>query len=331
MQWSKDPAYENNLQYIAEVKFKIVRDIPIALIDRAEGMRRQARADRKLNDEKVELMAAAMRHPAAMLPMGLLNRFINGSYEYYPLDMNHRIAAAIRNGAKTVDAYVTEVSGLYHEALIPRVVNNWEGSGLSRDEMLANANFMINNFGALTKEIIAKFPELKNGKALSAYRGRLSTAQAIQEMGIKGCFSKSVLSSMSKLVKTDKDALGAVATLINQHKLKSDDANDLVNDVKKGRSDADRKERVAVWRELLSASRSAPAQRAGRQVRNRVLVTMRRLHNQVVPARTLTQLQLEGLDLDIVARLWDDICDNFGSLLSKHQRVTLPRPAGVTR
>lgn len=247
MRWIKDPKVEANLRRLG-VKFEIETGIALPDIDRDEGMRRQVRLQGKLMDDVALRYAMAMEEPEAAFPMPILQK---ERKRRWPWSGNHRLAAAELAKVELVDAYVVEVFDPVLADLLPRLVNTWEAVvGMSRDEAIINARFMIDKHGMEVGDA-AKLFGVKKDTIYSHARAE-EVKNRIESVGVPtNGFAQTTLVQLNKI--GNLNALRETAAILHKRKLKGKEAQAIIDDVCQRDTEAQQLEELKRWTKSLDA------------------------------------------------------------------------------
>jgi hypothetical protein len=300
MRWVKDPKVEHHLRSL-NIKFDTAQ-VRIDEIDLKLSADKQTRLGRnKVNDDWVLEYAQAMQ-AGSPFPMCILNKLKKG---YFIWSGVHRVHAADLNEEKLIDAYVVDVTDPRLSDILPRVVNAWEGHGLSRDEKLLNAKYLIENHSMVTEDA-ARLLGLKVEWVTTYLRGA-DVQRRIQEQGVAiNGMARSTLIWLSPLA-DNANVLRETAKLLNDFEVKGDRAKEVIANVRKGETEVQRLAEIERWRKAL-----APKSRSGQvkvpirsAVRTRAFDLFGRLDRLLDKFDTLTKLQVvEPQDVQTLENCW---------------------------
>lgn len=302
VKWVKDQKVEHHLRSLG-IKFD-VGIAPIKEIDLKLSQDKQVRLGDKINDDWVMEYAVAM-DSGSPFPMCVLNKLKKG---YFIWSGNHRTHAAILLEETHIESYLVEVTDPRLSDILPRVVNAWEGRRISREEMLVQAKYLIENHSIETKEA-ARLLGLKPEWISTYLRGsdvaRKITSQGISVNGI----SRSILTALSPIA-DNTNVLREVVKLLHDYELAGQSAKNVINDVKEKTTEAQKISEVERWVKIL-ADRNRPTTSEvplRRATRDKFLRQLTDLSKFLEGKDTLTQLQIvEKVDLKLVEKEWDKI------------------------
>jgi uncharacterized DUF497 family protein len=299
MKWVKDPKIEANLRALG-IQFD-TEQVLLNNIDREESMRRQVRLQGRLVDEWVLEMAEAMEKPEAAFPMPILQKWRKGVYFIW--SGNHRIGAAELVNLETVDAYVITITDPRMMDILPRVVNSWEGHGLSRDERIINARFLIEKHG-ITAADAAKMFGLK-AEAIWVSKRIDEAKTRIHAHGIDTkTFSKSLLSKFATL--NNDNVISAAARIINDHEVKGLEAMNIIDDIRSKNTELQQLAEVARWEKVFidrKNPKNTPKLPYRQTKRSTFLGLLTRMDKFLQDHKTLTQAQIVDIeDISVVRK-----------------------------
>lgn len=294
------------------VSFEVER-IKIDEIDREESLNRQVRLGKKLNDDIVTSYAIAMESPDAVWPYCIVNRH---KKQIFLWSGNHRIAAADLIGETEVDAYVVNVTDPRLQDIIPRLVNAMESPiGQKREESLVHAQWMIENHGMEPKDA-AQLLGLRYEWIIQHMRGE-SIGNIVREEGVdSSVFPKSLLMRMAPLV-NNRVVLRETAKFLKKHKVKGDEANRLVDDIKRTSTEAEASREIARWQKVFDDRLAKKPLPFKTKNRNRFLGILTGLHKFLMPIKKPGELQLESGEEAKVAKYWFEIKEKLDGLMKE--------------
>jgi hypothetical protein len=311
VRWVKDNKVEANMRSLG-IKFE-VETVPFNKIDLHEGIRRQARLLGKLNDDYVVSLGVDMDKPDAAFPMCILQKPPRGTY--WSWSGNHRLAAyrlVYGDSAAPIDAYIVCLSDAVMIDLFPRVVNSWEsGIGFSREEKIANARWLVQKHNMPVKEAAALFG-LKSEWLSRANRGAEIKTKLVESGVSCNGISNSVLVEMHK-ISDNLNVLKSTAAFLAKNKIKGNDAQQVIADVKRGNTELQCLSEIARWEKVIE-ERKAPKLKSERKVMTTLATRAQFIRNLTglgkILARctTLAQLQcLDKTDQEVIRRNWLNI------------------------
>lgn len=308
--WVKDIKVEANLRAMG-VPFEIQTGISLTKVDLEEGIKRQKRLINKLNEDAVLAMAIDMAKPDAAFPMPILQKPPHGNM--WPWSGNHRLASFTFAfpEATTIDAYLVTVKDPVMLDLLPRVVNAWESQlGFSKEEKVANALWMVENHSMPAAEAAQLFGVKVDW--LWRTSNQEETKQVIQDIPGTEKLTKSVLFSLHPLI-SNTNVVRSLARLLVTHAVKNNEANHIIADVKKQRTENQMLGELARW-ERIFISRNEPKKREKgsvsmtRTVRGVFLRNITGLAKVLEGKDSLTKLQItDPADIDVMKRAWATI------------------------
>lgn len=315
MRWVKDPKVEARLRSLG-VKFEIETGIPLANIDREEGMRHQVRLQGRLMDDVALKYAIAMEEADAAFPMPILQKERKARW---PWSGNHRLAAAEIAKVETVDAYVVEVYDPVMMDLLPRLVNTWEAVvGMSREEAVINARFMIDKHGMSAADAAKLFGVKKD--TIYAHNRAEEVKNKIENIGVpSNGFAKTTLIELHRI--GNLNALRETASLLHKNKLKGKEAAAVIDDVVKRDTESQQLEELNRWKKALD-ERNKPKRKSTVKLphkelkRERLFRLLTGLARFLEANKTVTQAQVtDPAHLQMVKGQWKTIQSGMMSLL----------------
>ncbi len=315
VKWVKDPKVESNLRRLG-IKFEIVTGIPLSTIDREEGLRRQVRLSGRLMDDVVLKYAIAMEDEQAAFPMVILQR---EKRRLWPWSGNHRLGSAEMVNVQHVDAYCVEVFDPVMMDLLPRLVNTWEAVvGMSREESIINAKFMVDKHGMSVAEACKLFGV--KDKAVYSYGRAEEMKSKIQNIGVPvNGFAKSTLDDMHRI--KNLNALRETASLLHKHKLKGNEAKNVIEDVIKRDTESLQLEEINRWSKAL-IERNKPKKKSTVKLphkevkRERLFRLLTGLARFLESNKSVTQAQVsDPAHLQVVKTQWKTIQTGMVHLL----------------
>lgn len=322
MRWLKDPLVESNLRELG-IKFEVAVGIPSADIDRAEGLRRQVRLTGKLMDDVVLRYAMRMEEPAAVFKMPIL-QWEKKRKSYFPWSGNHRLGSfdlADLPLPKVVDAYVVEVFDPVMQDLLPRLVNTWEAVvGMSKEEAIINARFMVEKHG-MPVEVAAQKFGLKKEAIYRDQRAEETRVKASALGASVNGFTKTILTRLHT-ISGNANVLKKTCKLLHDYKVKGKEAEAVVDDVRAGETEAQQIVQLEKWERSLE-DRNKPKKReqrlpykeANRERFFRLLTSLARF---VEVNKSITQAQIsDPAHLQVARQQWRTIQSGMELLLGE--------------
>lgn len=302
---------EHNLKQMG-VEFKI-ETVRLESIDFDASLEKQVRVGKKIDDDLVLQYAEAMTKPGAAFPMTIVNRLKTFSWF---ASGNHRGKAMELCGIKEFDAYVISVTDPRVIDLIPRVVNTWEGKRPGRDEMIANAAYMIDTYRMEIKDAARQF-SLKPEWLVTHMRQR-QVAEEIREGGINPSgLPKTLLTKLAPL-QGNKTLLRETTKLLKKHDLGWDEMTQIIDNVKAADDEPTAMGVIRQWDTTLKArieKKPVPFKTANR---SRFLSLLTSLRNMMVRTEKPSELQLGEADYETVIEAWNEIERKMRSLIRRN-------------
>jgi hypothetical protein len=314
--WVKDPKVEHHLRDLG-IKYD-VRTVAMVEIDRKESMNRQTRFGEKLNEDWV-LEYATQLESGSPFPMTILNRRIKVKDKpYFIWSGNHRIGSADLIGEETVEAYVVEVSDPRLEDVLPRVVNAWEGRRPPREELLANAKFLVESH-SMPRPDACRLLGLQS-RWLDIYLRSEEVGTKINEVGLKaGDFPPTTKLKLSPIAQKNKNTLRELCQFLHKYKIKGTQLDDVLRDVKGAETESEASNVIARWRENVDKRSKKPQMDLFRMpVRQKFLDLFGRTHRLLEQYDTLEKLQMvEPADQKLARELWRGISKHINGLFGE--------------
>ncbi len=307
--WARDPKVETNLRALG-IQFE-VETIKLEDVDFQEGLKRQARLLGKLNDDYVLQLGVAMEAPTAAFPMGILQKPPHNA-KLWPWSGNHRFAAfaAVFPEATTIEAYTVCVKDIMLLDMLPRVVNAWEsGIGFSKEEKMINARWAMEKHSMLPEEAAQMFglkvDWLMRDRRIEGIRKQLG------DLGPKANgIAPSTIIKMGPL-SGNANVLKSTAQFLCRNSIKGDEAIQVIEDVKRGKTEAQQMAEIARWEQVIDErkpkpkTKKTPAVRFSKITRDQFLKHLAGVAKILEKADTLEKLQCtDAADKDLVIRHW---------------------------
>jgi hypothetical protein len=311
MKWVREPVVEAHLRDL-HIDFTVEVDIPIEQIDIEESLARQVRVGKKLNGDTALSYALQMEKPAAAWPMVILNRIKKHQWLW---SGNHRIHGAQLAGFTTVDAYVVSVTDPRLQDFIPRIVNAWTGMRPTRDEFLANAQYMIENYRMEPKEL-AQHMGLRP-EWIQAHMRSQQISRKVRECGVNvDGMSKTMLIKLGTLAE-NANVLKETAKVIRKYEVGFEESGRLIDDVKRCDTEKSRLQEVKKWEKTFTdrvEKTPAPFRTGTRSTFFRQLTSF---HNFLAKITKASELQLAPEDIIKVVQYWSAASAKMNKLISE--------------
>ncbi len=314
MRWVKDPKVEAAMRRLG-IAFEVQCNIKLSDIDWEEGLRRQVRLDRRLNDDNAIRYGLAMAEEGAAFPMPILQR---EKKRLWPWSGNHRGAGASLAGVETVDAYTVEIFDPVMMDLFPRLVNTWEAVvGMSKEEAVINARHMIDKHGFSPAEAAKLFNVKESSIYVAGQAARVK--EVLAEVGVPSTgLTTTALKQLHSI--ENKNALREATSLIHAYGIKGKDVESLCSDVAKQSTEALMLVEVKKWRDVMEsrakakrgkakAKKSDPKPVSNFANRDRLMRHLTGLSRFLESVTTASQAQiLDPEHAALVVRYWS-ICE----------------------
>jgi hypothetical protein len=252
MKWVKDPKVESNLRRLG-IPFEIESGIARKDIDLDEGWRRQVRLITKQESEDIQLKyGLAMKDPMAAFPMPILQK---ERRRYWPWSGNHRMGGCVLAEVDSIDAYIVQVFDPVLQDLLPRVVNTWEAVvGMSKDESITNARFMMDRHGWTTQDAAKTFG--LSEKALLNSRLQAETRDLVERLGVATNGFTASMFQRSHTIR-NHNAMRAAAALLQKYGLRGREAEAVCVDIARKDTETAQLAEASRWERVLE-ERVAP-------------------------------------------------------------------------
>ncbi len=322
--WVKDDKVAFNLKAMG-IKFT-QESVRLADIDLEEGLRRQVRLGKKLDETVVVEMATAMEK-GSPFPMPVLNfcrHKLPSGKKYFSWSGNHRLASGELYGTEMVDAYIVDVLGDPMTAdFLPRVVNAWEGRRSTREEMLINAAYMVERHGLVAKDVAAEFG-LKYEWLAKHIQGTELTQKVIAVGVSPNGLSRTTILRMAPLA-SNSNVLRETARFLCKNKISGDEAFAVIDSVKSADTELSQLAELSKWERIMDERRKAlekPKKTKGTPAifktanRAKVILGVQRLAKILDGIDTIQQAQLtDPADQQIVKKHYVVIREKMDRLL----------------
>jgi hypothetical protein len=311
VRWVKDPKVEHNLRQLG-IKFES-EHVAIADIDLQLSTDRQVRLGKKTDDNKVLEYAQRMLDDAPF-DMCLLNKLKKG---YFVWSGVHRVHASVLTEETHIDAYVVQVSDVRLSDILARVVNVWDDKiSYGREERLIHAQYMVHHHGLLVPDA-AKLMGLK-AEWLNQFLRQSEVASKIEAQGVSvNGIARSTLKAMGPLA-DNANILRETTKLIHKHKLAGNRAIQVIEDVRRGETEAQRIVELERWEKILTPAARKPKVKVPytQKRRDRCLELLGRMKRFIDGVDSLTQLQIvESEDVKTVKSLWSGISGQWDKIM----------------
>lgn len=307
MKWLKDPKVESHLKQM-NIEFE-VKVVKIADIDLQQSLDRQTRMGKKINDDWVLEYATAMQ-TGSQFPMTILNQLGKSIWIWSGL---HRVHSAELIGETEIEAYLLHVHDPRIQDMLPRVVNTWEGRRPPREELLINAQYLIENYGLETKEA-GRLLSLKPEWIVFHMRG----GKVLQEIEASGASANGISRSLAirlAPIAENRNVLRETVKLLKKHDVGFEQAKQIANQVKEGRTEQEQLAEVKKWDASLSTTKEAKPKPFRTERRTRFLSLLSGLRNMLVDMERASELQLSPEDGPKVAEYWNIVNTKLSSFL----------------
>ncbi len=300
MKWIKDQRVEHHLKRLG-ITFEVLT-FEIKNIDLEESANRQVRLGKKINDDWVLEYAEGMQQPGAAFPMPILNKLKNFVFIW---SGNHRVRAAHLVGETTLEAYAVSITDPRLSDILPRIVNAWEGHRPTREELLLNAQHLIETHRMDVKDA-GKLLGLKY-EWISQHMRAVLVSKKIQEQGVNpNGFTRTTLVMLSPLQES-VNVLREITRFLKKYEVVGDDAKAVINDVKRKETEAQRIAEVERWEKIFQ-DRHEPQETVkvpfNTSVRRKFLSYMTSLRKVLEEATSFSQLQIPPEEVEKVVEYW---------------------------
>lgn len=315
MRWVKHPVVEHNLRALG-IKFEVENNIPKKDVDLEEGKRKQVRLC--LNEDTVLSYAAKMLEDTPWNMVVLQKE----KKRYWPWSGNQRLAAFdLANVSEIIDAaYVVEIYDPVMVDLLPRLVNTWEAvEGMSKDEAVINARFMHEKHRIPVADAAKMFglkPELVYKSARVEDSKKKLEIMSVSSEGL----SSNILEALGRI--ENVNAMKKAAVVLKSNKVKGNEALQLINDVRQGKTEAQQIVTLEKWDSLLNLRTKPVAKKGNVKLphkelnRERLISLITALDRFCEQNRTVTQMQLtDPAQLQTVRSKWKTIVPVMESVL----------------
>lgn len=310
--WAKDPRAESGMKRMG-IEWTVER-VRLCDIDIEQSLDKQARIDKKINEEWV-LDYAQARLDGAEFPMVILQKIKQG--RFFVWSGNHRVGTCSILNELELDAYVVKVHDQRMQDILPRVVNTWEGHRESRTNVLEHVKYVVERHGLRVEEV-AKMFSLKPEQVWVALR-QDTAEKRLQNVGFKATeFPKTTALRLNSI--SNDNAMKAAAKLLKDEKIVGDRANQIIDDVKRQSTEHQQMQEVLRWRKLVEVHKpqnGSTKTPVTRQNRSRLIDTLTRFNKFISGVKSATQLQLDDTDAKLAVKLWHEIETQMNKLMTK--------------
>ncbi len=224
----KDPRVEQWLTREG-VEWHVEKDIPLSMIDWETSLKNQARLGQALIQEHVDELAIAILD-GYQLPDTV--GYYNKDGKVVVISGNHRVAACKQinelklGNVEKLDWYIVETFAWKIEVLT-RVANALEGPGLTKEEKLQHAKYLVTALN---------YTEVEAAKALGISKSTvgiaLQAAEVAERLGKYKFRDTLPLSTLCNIYRIKQDnALVEVAKLIKEAQLSADEAAEVARKI----------------------------------------------------------------------------------------------------
>ena len=314
--WTRDLKLEQFLKKL-HVKFDWEVGYKVSDIDFAESLNRQTRVGKKIDEILVNSYGVQMLDGAAF--PGILINQPSKSFSYI-LSGLHRGHAVKDIHETTVDCYIVRLTDTRLLDIVPRVVNALEGRRPDRDELLANALFLVDKLGLEPKDVCAWYG-LKPDHITTAKRQH-EVAQAMREEGVNPeGMVKSLFTQLSPLA-GNRNVLKSAGKLAKE--LPFVEALKMIATVKEYKTEGEQLSAVRQWRKDFEEIKADPLAKVVRTTkRSKFLTAFKSLERILKEVESSANLQLSDRDREVVAQGWQIIHTKMTALMRE--------PAGARR
>ena len=285
----KDPRVEQWLD--AEgVEWHYEPDIPLTKVDREASLKNQARFKAISQDHVLELAIAAEQYELPAL-VGYYSR----DRRIIIISGNHRMEAYNLLGKTNTDFYIVDTAYSWVIDRLTRVANTLEGPGLTKDEKLSHAMYLVRT-SDMPVETAAKtmgLPPTRVREALAADEVK----ERLAKLGFTGKLYPSTLSELYR-IKQDTALMGA-ANLVHEAQLTSEETAELARRVDKVASSE--KAQQSVIDEMKHQYRSRIARTRSGQVRRQILPTIK-FRRAIDAINSIRPESVKPLDKDLARK-----------------------------
>lgn len=314
MNWTRNLPEEGKMKQLG-IEWTICKEgVPLEEINWKLSLERQARAGKEVNDDWVIKMAEDSKN-GAEFPMPILQRE-KGQYIIY--SGIHRCSMANLRDETEVPCYLVKITDDRLIDIFPRAINTTNGQPESRESVITHAKYIVEKHGYPVDQV-AKWMGLRpEWLSVEVRAGKVENK--LNEIGLKVSLPKTTLVALSPL-SGNSNVLKAVVKLIKARDLAGDRAKQVIDDAKKGQTEASQMAEIARWSKILedtevkkvSVNGKAPTER--RQNRGVFIGLVTRLERFLEKIQTCSQLQLDDTDATIAAKSWERIEKKMESFL----------------
>lgn len=228
----QNPSYEQALDRQG-VEYVYIEQVDISDIDVAKSLANQARLLSPLDPELVEAYRLA---DADGREFPALVTWRPGKGKQVLIDGNHRLAAKLKNGRKTVDVYFVDCTD---RQIIDRITwkfnNDVNGRRLSFEEAMEHAITFVRKYGMKPNQAAVEWGV--NLNTLTDKVRILDTRDTLakNEVKITPVMTDDVLRRISSLKQVGEDVMTKVAQVVGTVGPTRDEVDDLIRDVRKAK------------------------------------------------------------------------------------------------
>lgn len=304
------------------VSWRYQDELPLTKIDVKKSLSNQSRLSITIDDDMVERYAAAMQEGAAFPAIVVYEDGRN----YVVVTGNHRVEAALKTERPNFDAYVVRATDVMVLERITRGINGIEGLSPSKDELIAQALFMVQHYGRPVSEMAKayKIPDHTLDRAVQEAR----TRDRVARMGSDPRGIPRTTLARLGAIQTDEPLRLAVEA-VKAYALPDPMVGELIRDVRAARSEKGQIEAVAQFVARPDVERRRAETRNGA---SKVSAPQRaQLLRYLTGLKVLLErnghpdlLQLTDQDdVDRVREAWNDLNQRMGIILTRASKGRL--------
>jgi hypothetical protein len=315
---SRETKYEQWLSRNG-VPWEYVPKLPLKDINTGASRNNQARLGEKLDGERV-IQIAVLVLDGQDMPAFIVYRTADG--RYILIDGNHRDAGLREAGAVEHDAYCVLIEDPQILETLTRTANSLEGHGFTTDERVAQAVRLVDECGH-TIEQAARWIGIRPDRV----KDRLALRDVTDRLRSMGEDRGDLPPSASRILGRlqNNNVLREANLFAQAHRMKTPQINDMVVDVRKGRTEADQLAILAQWgqRQDMIEQKVRGMGRKGTKAetpaRSRFLSAISSLKRALPPDITLQDLQcVSPTDIERVRDDWSVISTRMIRLLGQY-------------
>lgn len=306
-------------------------NVPLSRIDIEASLANQARLGKPLDDELWLKYADAMEQGADFPPLIVYD----AGGRLIIVSGNHRVKAATYTSRKSFDLYVVKTDDRYIIERMTRSANVVEGRGLTKDESVAQAVYLVTTFHKRASDVARSF-NLKPSDVQKAIERRRHMAR-LEGLGVKASrMSSSHLDAFGDI--PDDKVLKAAVTLAQDYALTSDQAKEMAREIKDKTSEDARYAVVKDWSqrpEIVSRRPHAALSKGGRStdmpVKTRLLGVLAQLKRLATDYPDVNALQLTRVnEVEETLVMLHDVTNRLDDILRKGRKALLSSVAART-